>query len=189
WIAYNLDRPLFQDKRVRLALAHALDRQAMVDSVLFGLGKVVDSIIPAQSWAYSTSVPSVPFDAGAAKNLLSEAGWQAGADGILQKDGTRAALTLINGSGNVARSAAAVIAQDAWRKLGIDMQVLTLEGAAFNAKYQTSGPKDFDAIVLGATVGAAVDPDQTSLLASSQYPNGSNFMHYSNPQVDQLLAQ
>ena len=89
----------------------------------------------------------------------------------------------------MARSAVAVIAQDAWKKLGIDMQVLTLEGNAFNARYQSPGPKDFDAIVLGATIGQALDPDQTQLLASSQYPNGGNFMHYSNPAVDQLLAQ
>jgi peptide/nickel transport system substrate-binding protein len=74
FIAYNLDRPLFQDKRIRQALTHALDRNAIVNSLLYGQGEVLDSSLPSVSWASSSSVPRFPYDVEAARRLLSTAG-------------------------------------------------------------------------------------------------------------------
>src|SRR5262249_48343555 len=62
FIAYNRDKPLFQDKLVRQALTQALDRQAVVKSLLYGQGDVLDSPIAPVSWAYSASAPKFPYD-------------------------------------------------------------------------------------------------------------------------------
>jgi peptide/nickel transport system substrate-binding protein len=184
FIAYNLDRPLFQDKRVRQALTHAIDRAAIVSSLLYDQGEVLDSALPSVSWAYTSNVPRFPFDVDAAKRLLNQAGWTTGPDGILQKDGVRFALTLSTNSSNKERTAIATIAQDAWRKVGIDVQTQLMETNAFFAKYQQT--RDFDAIVAGGA-GLTIDPDQTSFWSSKSIPGGTNFVHYTSPQVDQLL--
>ena len=186
YIAYNLDRPLFQDKRVRQALSHGVDRQGVLDSVLAGQGDLVDSAIPFQSWARSDNVPKFRFDLEAARKLLAEVGWAAGPDGILQKDGGRFAFTLSIQSGDQRRVGVATIAQDAWRKLGIQVQIEQLEVAAFNAKYQRA--HDFDAII-GGGLGFTIDPDQTRFWAAKEFPTGANFVHYSNPTVDRLLDE
>ncbi len=184
YIAYNLDRPLFQDKRVRQALSHGVDRQGILDSVLAGQGDLVDSAIPFQSWARSDNIPKFRFDLEAARKLLAEVGWTAGSDGFLHKDGSRFAFTLSIQSGDQRRVGVATIAQDAWRKLGIQVQIEQLEVAAFNAKYQQA--HDFDAII-GGGLGFTIDPDQTRFWAAKEFPNGANFVHYSNPTVDRLL--
>jgi peptide/nickel transport system substrate-binding protein len=186
YIAYNLDRPLFADKRVRHALSHGVDRQGILDSVLFGEADLVDSAIPFQSWARSESVPSFRFDLEAARKLLTEAGWTAGSDGILQKDGRRFAFTLSIQSGDVRRLGVATIAQDAWRKLGMQVQIEQLEVAALNARYLQA--HDFDAVI-GGGLGFTIDPDQTRFWAAKEYPNGANFVHYTNPAVDGLLDE
>jgi peptide/nickel transport system substrate-binding protein len=189
YIAYNLDNPLFQDKRVRQALTHAIDRQAIVATQLSGQGDILNSSISPVSWAYTSDVPAFPYNPDGARALLRDAGWSPGEDGILQKDGARLSFTLLTNAGNPVRAAIVVIAQDAWRQVGIEARTQILETNAFNAKWQTPGKRDFDAIVAGGGAGVTIDPDQTSLWASSEYPNGGNFVHYGSAAVDQVLQQ
>jgi peptide/nickel transport system substrate-binding protein len=186
FIAYNLDRPLFADKRVRQALTQAIDRRAIVNSLLYDQGEVLDSSLSSVSWAYTSNVPKLPYDVDAAKRLFNQAGWTPGPDGILQREGARFAFTLATNSSNKERAAIATIAQDAWRKVGLDVQTQLLETNAFFAKYQQT--RDFDAIVAGGA-GLTIDPDQTTFWSSKSIPAGTNFVHYNNPQVDQLLDQ
>jgi peptide/nickel transport system substrate-binding protein len=186
YIGYNLDRPMFQDKRVRQALSHCVDRQGILDSVLFGEGDLVDSAIPYTSWARTDNVPKFTYDLEAARKLLGEAGWTPGADGILEKNGAKFAFTLTIQTGDQRRTGVATIAQDGWKKLGIQVQVEQMEMNAFTAKYLTA--HDFDAVVAGG-LGFTIDPDQTRFWATKEFPNGANFTHYSNPELDRLLDQ
>jgi peptide/nickel transport system substrate-binding protein len=186
FIAYNLERPFFQDKRVRQALTYALDRQTMVNSLLYGQGEVLNSSIASVSWAYTSDVPTFAYDVEAARKLLADAGWTPGADGILQKDGTRFSFVLTTNSSNKERVSIVTIAQDAWRKVGVDVQAQLLDTGAFFAKYQQSN--DFDAIVAGGA-GLTIDPDQTNFWSSNSIAAGTNFVHYRNPMVDQVLEQ
>jgi peptide/nickel transport system substrate-binding protein len=186
YIAYNQDRPLFQDKRVRQALTHAMDRQGLIDSVLAGQADGVDSNMPYSMWARSTNIPTFPYNLDAARKLLADAGWSPGPDGILQKDGTRLAFSLLISSGNQARTGTSLIAQNGWRQIGVQLQIEQIELAAFFARYLQA--HDFDAVVVGGA-GFTLDPDQTMFWSSKEYPNGGNFMRYSNPTVDRLLEQ
>jgi peptide/nickel transport system substrate-binding protein len=184
FLTYNEARPLFQDARVRQALTYALDRNQIVDQVLFGQGQVVNTPIPTVSWAFDAGVPAFAYNLDMAKQLLADAGWTPGSDGILQKDGKPFQFELDTNSGNKVRAADTVIAQAQFKKLGIDVSLNTLELSAFNQK--TRQQRDFDAVVFGATVD--IDPDQAALW-SDQSANGQNFIGYSNPTVDETLKQ
>ncbi|MFQ5858697.1 MAG: peptide ABC transporter substrate-binding protein [Anaerolineae bacterium] len=83
------DRPdFFEDVRVRQAIAMCLDRQAVVDSVLFGKSKVIHSYIPEEHPVYNPDVKQWPYDPEAAKALLEEVGWtDTDGDGIREAKG------------------------------------------------------------------------------------------------------
>jgi peptide/nickel transport system substrate-binding protein len=185
YIGYNLKRPLFQDVHVRQALTYAIDRKQIVNQVLFGQGLVAYSPVPSVSWAFNPNLPAYDYDLDKAKQLLTDAGWTSGSDGVLRKDGQPFQFTLETNAGNKSREAVTVIAQAQFKKLGIDVQTGTLELSAFNQKVKTQ--HDFDAVV--AQPVRAVDPDQTPSWASSSYPNGQNFVGYSNSELDQLLQR
>ena len=80
----NAGKPPFNDYRVRQALQHAIDRQAIVDGVFFGLGEPVAQYMPPDYWAYDPDVtpdnPEYGYDPEKAKQLLAEAGYPDGAD-------------------------------------------------------------------------------------------------------------
>jgi peptide/nickel transport system substrate-binding protein len=185
YIGYNLKRPLFEDVRVRQALTYAIDRKQIVQQVLFGQGLVAYSPIPSVSWAFNPNLPAYDYDPERARQLLADAGWAPDAAGVLRKDGQPFQFKLETNAGNKVREADIVIAQAQFKKLGIDVQTNVLELSAFNQKVKTQ--HDFDAVVAQPT--RAIDPDQTPGWASTSYPNGQNFVAYSNPDVDQLLRQ
>lgn len=185
YIGYNLDRPMFQDKRVRQAFTYALDRDVFVQKILYGQGQVINAPIPPVSWAYNAKVPSFKYNIDTAKKLLQDAGWTPGADGLLQKDGKPLKFTLVTNSGNKVREQIATIAQDQLKKIGVQVDTNLMEWNAFLDKVNKT--HDFDAIVLGWSLG--IDPDQKSIWSTSEYPNGLNSTKYSNPEVDTLLEQ
>jgi peptide/nickel transport system substrate-binding protein len=185
YIVYNLDRPIFADRRVRQALAFGLDRETMIKTLFGGQGDVLHSPILSFSWAYNPNVPKYPYDPDRAKQLLAAAGWVTGPDGILRNGGQPLRFTLATNSGNKAREGVLTVAQDQWRKIGIDVQLQLLQLSAVTDKLQKS--HDFDAVLAQLVPG--VDPDQTSVWSSKEYPGGQNYSHYANPTVDTLLDQ
>jgi len=184
-VAYNLDRPLFQDKRVRQALTMALDRAAIVKSVLFGEGDLLNSPILPASWAYNAGLPTFGYDPDKARQLLSDAGWTPAPDGVLEKSGTRFEFTLMTNTGNKVREAVMTIVQDQWSKVGVHVQTQFSEFGAFTDRYQRA--HDFDAVVTGGV--ATTDPDLAATWSSREFPNGGNYTHYANPMVDSLIDQ
>jgi peptide/nickel transport system substrate-binding protein len=85
--------------RVRRALAHAIDRELLVRTILDSLVTTVNGPIQPLSWAYEPNVRRYDYDTTAANRLLDEAGWKRGADGIRVKDGKPLAFTLITQAG------------------------------------------------------------------------------------------
>jgi len=187
YIAYNLRRPLFQDARVRRALAMAIDVDSLIENVLYGEAERVSGPYYASTVFYNPETPLVPYDPEGAKRLLAEAGYVPGRDGILQKDGERLAFKLITNNGNPARRAIMTIAQDAWKKLGIDVVTQAFEWTVFLEEFVNPG--QFDAIVLGWS-GGALDPDLFQIWHSSQAGRYQlNFNGYRNPEADRLIEQ
>ena len=187
YIAYNLRKPLFQDLRVRRALAMAIDVDSLMQYVLYGEGQRVSGPYYANTVFYNHDTKLVPYDPEGAKRLLAEAGWKPGADGILAKDGQRFAFKLITNNGNPSRRAIMTVAQDAWKKLGIDVSTQAFEWTVFLEDFVNPG--DFDAVVLG-WAGGALDPDLYQIWHSSQTGKYQlNFSGYKSAAADELIER
>ena len=184
YIGWNLRRPLFQDVRVRRALAHAVDIPAMVKYLLYGHGLQSTGIFTPQMWFFNPNVVPLTCDPEKAKALLDEAGWKPGPDGIRAKDGRRFSFTIIISNTNEIRRDIATLTQDGLRKIGIEVNVEPFEWSVFLKNHVNKG--DFDAVVLGWSLG--YDYDQFQIWHSSQTnPEQLNFVSYKNPEVDRLL--
>ena len=187
YIAYNLRRPLFQDVRVRRALGMAIDVDELVEHVLYGEGQRITGPYYVGTPYYDPKTEPLPYDPEGARRLLAEAGWVPGPDGILAKDGQRFAFKLITNNGNPQRKAIMTIAQDAWRRLGIDVVTQQFEWTVFLSQFVNV--TEFDAIVLG-WVGGGLDPDIYQIWHSSQAgPMQLNFTGYRSAEADALMER
>jgi peptide/nickel transport system substrate-binding protein len=186
YIGYNLQNPLFQDKRVRQALTYAINREEIVQYVLNGLGTVANGPFPPQLWYSNPHVKPLPYNPAKARQLLAEAGWRdTNGDGILEKDGKPFSFKLITNSGNDTRRDVGVLAQRAFRELGIDVKLELYEWSVFLKSF--INPKAFDACILGWSLSP--DPDDYQIWHSSQIDKGFNFISYRNPEVDRLWEE
>jgi ABC-type transport system substrate-binding protein len=184
YIGWNLQRSLFQDPLVRRALAHAVDVPSMVRYILYGHGLQSTGIFTPQMWFFDPSITPLAHDLDKARQLLAEAGWKPGPDGILQKNGERFSFTLITNNGNEVRRDIATLAQDGLKKLGIEVKVELYEWAVFLKNHINK--RDFDAMVLGWSLGNSYD--QFQIWHSSQAnPEQLNVVGYKNPKADRLL--
>ncbi|HUD00242.1 MAG TPA: peptide-binding protein [Candidatus Polarisedimenticolaceae bacterium] len=191
YIGWNNDHPIFGDKRVRQAMTYLTNRKQIVDTVLFGLGEVVDSPIYFFRPEYDKALVSYPFDPAKALALLNEAGWKdSDGDGVLDKmiDGNRIPLRFeikIN-AGNTVRESVALVLMDELNKHGIAASVRQLDWTIFLNDVKNH---QFDAVVLGWAMSTA-EPDAYQVWHSSQAANkGSNAISYKNPRVDQILER
>ncbi|QOY37410.1 peptide-binding protein [Anaerobacillus isosaccharinicus] len=183
YIGWNLQNPLFQDVKVRQALTHAIDRQEIVDTIMEGNATVAHAPVSPLSWAYNDNVPKFDYDLDKASQLLAEAGWEPGADGILTKDGQRFSFTILSNDGNVVRRDIGIIVQQYLGQIGIEVKAEQMEWGAFLDKINPPN-YDFDAVVLAW--GLALDPDPRAIWHSSEIENGLNNISYSNPRVDEI---
>jgi peptide/nickel transport system substrate-binding protein len=190
YIGWNNDSPIFHDVRVRRAMTQLTDREAMVKTILFDLGQVIDSPIYRFRPEYDEALQPLPYDAAAAEKLLDEAGWtDTDGDGIRDKliDGKRVPFDFeikIN-SGNEVRKSVALTLQDALKKHGISVRIREIDWTIFLDDVQN---RRFDAVVLGWAMSVN-EPDAFQVWHSSQIANGgSNFIGYRNDRVDALLS-
>jgi peptide/nickel transport system substrate-binding protein len=185
FVCWNLRSPLFADPRVRRALTLAIDRQAIVDGILFGNGRTLASPILSLFWAHDSSLRPHPHDPSRARSLLKAAGWSdIDGDGILDKDGRAFRFVLESNQGSQLRNDVAVMVQDHLRKVGIEAQPRIMEWRAYLQKHDAH---DFDAFVGGHREATRVDP--TSLLHSSGIEGGYNHAGYASRTMDQLIEQ
>ncbi len=185
YVGWNLRRNIFQDERVRRALAHAVNVPEMIKYILYGHGVQSTGIFTPKMWFFDQNVHPFAYDPEKARQLLAEAGWKPGKDGILEKDGQRFSFTLITNNGNEIRRDIATLVQDDLKKLGIEVKIELYEWAVFLKNFINKG--SFDAMVLGWALGP--DYDQYQIWHSSQSnPEQLNVVNYNNPEVDKLLV-
>jgi ABC-type transport system substrate-binding protein len=186
YIGYNMRREPFNDRRVRLALGMAIDIEKIIKYVLYGQGDRITGPFPAQTDFYNRAIQPIPYDPDKALQLLAEAGWKRNAEGWLEKNGKRLAFTLITNSGNDIRKAILAIAQDAWKKIGVDIRTDLLEWSVFIQ--ERVNKLDFDALILGWSMG--IDPDLYQIWHSSQTEsNRLNFVGFKNQEADDLIVK
>ena len=194
FIGWNTASPTatgLADKRVRQALAYGIDMDAVIKAVVFGEAtKNVAHHVPVQ-WSYPSSpLEQYKYDKAKAEQLLKDAGWIKGSDGILAKDGKKFSLTLSTNSGNQERETLAQVAADQYKQLGIDAKARPEAFQGLVTKLQT-GDQTLEATIIGWSLGGDVDPYGT--WHSSQIPDpatqrtGFGFSYFKDPAMDKAI--
>ncbi len=186
YLGFNLKRPLFQDRRVREAMAYAIDRQEIVDGVLLGLGETIATPYKPGTYWVNKSLKPRPYLPEKARKLLAGAGWvDSDGDGWLDKNGRRLSFTILTNNGNRQRADAATIMQQRLKAVGIEVRVRLVEWSAFIENFINK--RRFDAVILGWSLSP--DPDQYTIWHSSQTGERQfNFLSYRNDIVDSALV-
>ena len=143
YIGFNLQNPMLSDKRVRQAFTHALDRESMIKAIRLGHAKQINSNFPTSSWAYESNVPTFKYDKAKAAQLLDDAGWKLGADGIRAKDGKQMKMRIFYNTGNKGREQILTIAQEQLRELGVVLEVVPEEFNAYLDRIQKTHASNY----------------------------------------------
>ena len=118
------------DVNVRRAINIGIDREQMIENVMYGYGTAAYSVCDGMPWYNEEAEVEYDFDGAAA--LLEEAGWKVGADGIREKDGVRAAFTLMYPASDSVRQMMAADTANQLKTLGIEVQI---EGVGWDVAY------------------------------------------------------
>ena len=180
YLDFNSGGKFLKDKRVRQALYYGLDRQKFTDILYQGFGEVANVPVSPASWAYTKEVTPYPFDPQKAKQLLDEAGWKVGADGIREKDGQKLKLQYLGRKGYNIDDVLIPLAKENFKDIGIAVEAEILD---FNALLAKRKKGDFD--IASFTSTNFSDPYDGVKSFHSKY----NVSGYSNPKIDQLIDQ
>ncbi|MGH7441862.1 MAG: ABC transporter substrate-binding protein, partial [bacterium] len=186
YLGFNLARPPFNDPVLRRALSLAINRKELIQGALLGLGRPCSGPYSPLMAAYDPSVKPMPYDPAQAGRLLDSDGWTLGAGGIRVKHGKPLAFTIVTNQGNETREKGALILQQQFAKIGVQVQIRTVEWSSFLSNYIDK--RDFDAVLLAWQL--SLDPDEYAIWHSSQTgPGGLNFIGFKDPVCDRLLEQ
>lgn len=182
YLSLNMTDPVLADRRVRQAIAYAVDVDAIVTHLRRGLARPAQGLIPPQAWAFEPDVRRYRYDPARARALLDEAGYP---DPDGDGPAPRLRLTMKLGSVDEYRLQATVIQQHL-REVGIDLAIRSLE---FATLFSDVVRGNFQIVQMQWTSGALVDPDiLRRVFHSGQVPPaGFNRGHYRNPDVDRLI--
>jgi microcin C transport system substrate-binding protein len=187
FIGWNEKNQLFQDKNVRIALAELLNRKFLIDKFYYGMAVEARSPWYYKSPFASPNIKPIEFNPEHAKQLLKKAGWEdKEKKGVLQKQ--------IDGKTVEFRFALLLPTRDVEKyftlykedlnKAGIDMEIKLIEWNTFE---KLLNEQKFDAVTLRWGNGSFEDDPKQIWHSESSKPGGSNFISYSNKEVDKLI--
>ena len=176
-IMYNFNSEFFKKHReLPNILSYAIDRQAIVDSVLLGCGTPAYS--PLQKGPYNNpDIEKFEYNPEKAKELLEAAGWIMEADGYYYKDGEQLAFVINNGQGDQVRIDMSNICAQNLKEIGV------------NATVKVNAETDWanqDAYLIGW--GSPFDPDDHTYKVFGT-DKGANYSSYSNARIDEILRE
>jgi len=185
YIGWNSKRPYFADKQVRTALTHLVNRELILDKILYNLGAIVTNPFYINSPEYDKSIDPYPYDPQKAEELLKEADWiDHDGDGIRDKDGVKFAFEFLIPGGSETGEKIATILKEELDNMGIQMDIRKTEWAVFTTRLNE---RNFDAVTLAWSMGVESDPYQ--IWSSTQAEKGSNFIGFKNEQADKLIEE
>lgn len=178
YIQVNLEQPQLKDKRVRQALTYGLDRKSIYVDANQGAFSIANIPSSPISWSYTEEgINAYPFDTEKAKQLLDEAGWTPGSDGIRQKDGQKLTIHYL-GSKSAQSDIFIAVAKENFEALGIDFQPEIF--ADFNALVSKVEGGDYS--LASFSTPMLTDPSDGLL----QFLNGE-IKGYDNPKFKELF--
>jgi dipeptide transport system substrate-binding protein len=178
YLAYNTKKPPFDNPKVRKALNMAMDKNAIIDAVFQGAGKVAKNPIPPTIWSYNDAVVDDPYDPEAAKKMLEEAG-------VKDLKTNVWAMPVQRPYNPNARRMAEII-QANWKAVGVDAEIVSYEWGEY-LKRAAAG--EHDSVLLGWT-GDNGDPDNfLAVLLGCDGVGGSNRAQWCHQPFEDLIQK
>ncbi len=179
--------PIFINKEVRSALDLALDKNLLVETVLGGMGQIIDSPIPPSSVVENSNEMSPEERIEEARKILTNRGWKLNESGFFEKtEGSKVTpLAFSISTGNVPElKESAMIMKDSWEKFGAQVEVKIFEIGDLNQNIIKT--RKYDSLLFGEVVGK--DLDLYPFWHSSQRNSpGLNIAMYTNIRADKIL--
>ncbi len=172
YISFNTTKAPFDNIKARQAIAYAIDKQLLVDTLLYGQGSVANSVINEVVFGGVKGLEGIPYDPEKAKALAKEAGLEG-------------AEFTISVNENQIRIETCQVIQGMLSEIGVNLKIEVLE---FGALIEKTTNKDFD-MAFFAWITSTSDADYTyyPLFSSKMFGAPGNRSFYANPEVDQLL--
>ncbi|HEX6558376.1 MAG TPA: ABC transporter substrate-binding protein, partial [Longimicrobiales bacterium] len=189
YIGWNNRRAPFTSSAVRRALAMAVNRDEIINSLLFGQGSPANSTVPPWHPLYAKGVQPLAYDPAGAGRLLDSLGWKdTNGDGMREKAGRPFRFTLLTSDNPLNRSVAEVL-QSQFKKVGVDAQIRVLEFQTLLAQHKG---RDFDAVFTSWVLDnfqMASAPEALLHSKLANVPNSTNRSSVSIPELDRLINQ
>jgi peptide/nickel transport system substrate-binding protein len=188
-LEFNVQRPAMKDPTVRHALEYGVDRQTILQKIRFGVGYLQEQPAPHTAPYWDPKIPMVPFDIARANQMLDQAGWTRGADGVRSKNGIRLNLEFATTTGSADVDRQIELMRGWWKQIGVTLLVKHYPSNLFFAPYQDGGilyNGKWDMAVLNWSD----DPigDYSNLYACNQIPpNGQNDVRWCNSEADKAM--
>lgn len=184
FVAWNARLPLFEDPKVRRALAHLYPSERVSKVVDLGLELPTTCPFFLGSAQCDPTVTALPYDRAAARALLADAGFRdADGDGVLERDGQPLRFRFAMPPTAVRLAKLAPLLQEEFAQVGIAMELDKVDGAVLSQRVTRF---DFEALSRVWTE-LDVEQDTFALFHSSQADAGSNLVGYRSPEADRLL--
>ncbi len=188
YVGWNMLSPLFEDRRVRVALRLLFDVDEFIDKKLHGAAVAVSGSQYFFGPGYDHDVKPIGYDPEVARDLLADAGWiDTDGDGVLDKNGRKFEFEYLMPSGNPVVQDQAAMIQKAFKDAGITMNISNLEWASFIDKVKG---KEFDVVRLGWSQPLESDPFQIwHGSQAGKEKRSSNHVSFRDAQADALIEK
>lgn len=185
FLAWNNRDPLFADRRVRRALGMAINRKSLVDAVFQGYARPAVGPVLSSFWAFNKNLAALPFDPRAAQQMLADAGWRdTDGDGILDHRGKPFRFDVLYPSVNTLRGQAALLIQADLARVGVQARPTAVEFTTMLAREESG---HYQAMLTAWEEATKVELG-TMWATKTDAQGGVNYVGYSNPEVDRLIA-
>ncbi|WPZ32419.1 peptide ABC transporter substrate-binding protein [Thalassobaculum sp. OXR-137] len=187
-----LSNPILGDLKVRQALLHAVDREAINNRLFAGKQPVATGSVNPLDWTYTTEgVPTYPYDPAAAEALLEAAGWTPGPGGIrVNAEGQKLSVSLMTTAGNRTRELVQQVLADYWKRVGVETVIRNEPPRVFFG--ETVSKRRFTGLAMFAWLSAPEHLPRTTLHSESipteaNNWGGQNYTGYASPEMDRLI--
>jgi dipeptide transport system substrate-binding protein len=180
YIAFNVEKKPFDDKRVRQALNMGVDKAAILKAVYQGNGQVAKNPIPPILWGYNNAIKDYPYDPAKAKELLAQAGFPNGFELELWY------LPVTRPYNPDGKRMAEMIQAD-WEKIGVKTKLITYEWA----EYRKRSKNGEHTVIMFGWSGDNGDPDNffVPLLGCEAVKGGGNAARWCNKPFEDLIIK
>ncbi len=187
--------PILADVKVRQAIQYAIDKQTIIDKLLYGKAQPGTTEIP-DGWAHNPNVKSTEYNPKRAMQLLDQAGWKPGSDGIRKKSGTRLRLKITTTTGNKLREMVEQVLVAQMKAVGIEFYIENVPSSVLFGSWSNDADRKkgrYD--ILMYTTGPGIDPHQQyeGYFHSKNIPtvanggSGYNYTRHRDAELDKWL--